>query len=400
MNLVILAISGLCIGAGVLMSEAFGAGETARLKETLATTLLFGALLCCGAAAAGCLLTPWILRATAVPSSIFEITGVYLRITFLGAPFTFFYNALAAGLKSVGDSKTPLKFLAFSAVLNAVLDFVLIGGLGFGIVCSAVTTVVAEAASAVLAAVYMACRVPELCPERGQWRIRRALLGPILRYGSVTALQQAVQPICKVLIQGQVNALGVGSIAAFNAVTRVDDFAFTPEQSIATAITTYIAQNRGARQPERIRRGFAVGLRLELGYWLLVGCVTLTLRRPILSLFVAGEGADEVIALGSRYLGYMALLYALPALTNSLQGFYRGMGKMTTTLIGTCLQAGLRAAAAAVLAPRVGLPGIAFACAFGWCVMLAFEVPYYFWTCKMQNLKKASPMGEAVREAD
>ena len=89
-----------------------------------ATTLLFGALLCCGAAAAGCLLTPWILQATAVPSSIFEITGVYLRITFLGAPFTFFYNALAAGLKSVGDSKTPLKFLAFSAVLNAVLDFV------------------------------------------------------------------------------------------------------------------------------------------------------------------------------------------------------------------------------------------------------------------------------------
>ena len=184
-------------------------------------------------------------------------------------------------------------------------------------------------------------------------------------------------------------------------MTRVDDFAFTPEQSIATAITTYIAQNRGARQPERIRRGFAVGLRLELGYWLLVGCVTLTLRRPI-PLAVCGGGRARTRSLrwAARYLGYMALLYALPALTNSLQGFYRGMGKMTTTLIGTCLQAGLRAAAAAVLAPRVGLTGIAFACAFGWCVMLAFEVPYYFWTCKKQNLKKASPMGEAVREAD
>lgn len=304
----------------------------------------------------------------------------------MGAPFTFFYNALAAGLKSVGDSKTPLKFLAFSAVLNAVLDLILIGGLGFGIVCSAVTTVAAEAASAVLAAVYMARRVPELCPGRGQWRIRRDLLGPILRYGSVTALQQAVQPICKVLIQGQVNALGVGAIAAFNAVTRVDDFAFTPEQSIATAITTYIAQNRGAQQNERIRRGFAVGLRLELGYWLLVGCVTLAFRGPILSLFVAGEGAADVVALGSEYLGHMAVFYALPALTNGFQGFYRGMGKMTTTLIGTCMQAGLRAAAAAVLAPRVGLQGIAFACAFGWCVMLAFEVPYYFWTCKKKGL--------------
>ena len=224
-----------------------------------------------------------------MPDSIFGITGIYLRITFLGAPFTFFYNALAAGLKSVGDSKTPLKFLAFSAVLNAVLDLILIGGLGFGIVCSAVTTVVAEAASALLAAVYMARRVPELCPGHGQWRIRRDLLGPILRYGAVTAVQQAVQPICKVLIQGQVNALGVGAIAAFNAVTRVDDFAFTPEQSIATAITTYIAQNRGAGQTARIRRGFAVGLRVELGYWLLMGSLTLLLRRGILSLFVAGD---------------------------------------------------------------------------------------------------------------
>ena len=192
MNLVILAISGLCIGAGVLMSEAFGAKRTARLKETLATTLLFGAALCCAAAALGCALTPWILRALAVPDSIFGITGIYLRITFLGAPFTFFYNALAAGLKSVGDSKTPLKFLAFSAVLNAVLDLILIGGLGFGIVCSAVTTVVAEAASALLAAVYMARRVPELCPGHGQWRIRRDLLGPILRYGAVTAGQQVL----------------------------------------------------------------------------------------------------------------------------------------------------------------------------------------------------------------
>ena len=106
------------------------------------------------------------------------------------------------------------------------------------------------------------------------------------------------------------------------------------------------------------------------------------------------------MALGSEYLGYMAVFYALPALTNGFQGFYRGMGKMTTTLIGTCMQAGLRAAAAAVLAPRVGLQGIAFACTFGWCVMLAFEVPYYFWTCKKQNLKKASPRGEAAREAD
>ena len=368
------------------MSEAYGAKHTERLRQTLATTLLFGALLCCGVALAGIAVTPQLLRLLAVPPEIADITGIYLRITFLGAPFTFFYNALAAGLKSVGDSKTPLKFLAFSAVLNIVLDLIFIGGLGFGIVCSAVTTVAAEAASAVLAMVYMVRRVPQLCPQRGQWRIRPELLGPVLRYGAVTALQQAVQPICKLLIQGQVNALGVQVIAAFNAATRVDDFAFTPEQSLAAAITTYIAQNRGAGQKQRIRPGFAAGLRLELGYWVLVGSVTWCLRKPMIALFVSGQGAQSVVEQGAAYLGCMAVLYGLPALTNGFQGFYRGMGKMTTTLLGTCTQAGLRALFAALLAPRVGLPGIAAACALGWAAMLLFEVPYYFYTCRKQGI--------------
>ena len=206
MNLVILAISGLCIGAGVLMSEACGARDADTLRAVLATTLLAGAALCVAVALLGTVCAPWVLRALVVPGEIYAPALAYLRVTFLGAPFTFFYNALAAALKSIGDSKTPLKFLAFSAVLNAALDLLFIGALGFGIVCSAVTTVVAEAASALLAAVYLARRAPGLCPARRDWRIRPALLGRIGRYGAVTALQQAVQPICKVLIQGQVRA--------------------------------------------------------------------------------------------------------------------------------------------------------------------------------------------------
>ena len=155
MNLVILAISGLCIGAGVLMSEAFGAKRTARLKETLATTLLFGAALCCAAAALGCALTPWILRALAVPDSIFGITGIYLRITFLGAPFTFFYNALAAGLKSVGDSKTPLYFLILTSALNIGLDLLFIIPFQMGVLGAALATDISQVISGVLSFLYL-----------------------------------------------------------------------------------------------------------------------------------------------------------------------------------------------------------------------------------------------------
>lgn len=386
MNLVILAITGLCIGAGVLMSEFFGAGDLPSLRRSLSTTLLFGAGFGVLAAGVGALLTPAILRAMTVPEEIFDITVLYLRITFFGAPFTFFYNALSTVLKSAGDSKTPLKFLAFSAALNAVLDLIFLGHLHFGIVCSAVTTVVAEAVSALLAGWYLLRRVPELCPHGEEWRLDRALLRRVLQYGGPTALQQAVQPVGKLLIQSQVNALGVASIAAYNAVTRVDEFAFIPEQGIAAAIATFIAQNRGAGKSERIRPGFRAGLRLEVNYWAIVGTIVALFRTPIVSLFVTGEGADLVVAAGTLYLSRMALLYLFPAFTNGFQGFYRGMGKMVTTIIGSSIQIFLRAFGTFLLAPRLGIEGIAYAAALGWVVMLSFEVPYYFYTCKKQRL--------------
>lgn len=387
MNLVILAITGLCIGAGVLMSEAFGAKDYERLQKILANTLLAGFVLCCALALAGAVLAETILTLLAVPEEIFTITAAYLRITFLGAPFTFCYNALTAGLKSVGDADTPLKFLAFSAILNAVLDLFFLGVLHLGILCSALTTVFAEAVCAGLAVVYLLRRVPDLCPGRDQWRVEPAILKQVLNYGGPTALQQAIQPVCKVLIQGQVNALGVSAIAAFNAVTRADDFACIPAQSISSGISTYIAQNRGADKPQRIRSGFRTGIRMELCYWLVIGTATALLRRPLVSMFVTGEGSREVIRLGSEYLAWMALFYLLPAMTNGVQGFFRGMGKMYTTMLGTFLQASIRALGTFLLAPRLGITGIAFSCAIGWSTMLLFEVPYYFITCRRRNLK-------------
>ena len=130
MNLVILGITGVCLGAGVLMSEFFGAKDGESLRRELATTVLSGTAACTVVALLGVLFTPAILQACAVPREIFAITAIYLRITFLGAPFTCFYNALTAGFKSVGDARTPLRFLMVSAILNAALDLIFIGGGG------------------------------------------------------------------------------------------------------------------------------------------------------------------------------------------------------------------------------------------------------------------------------
>ena len=381
MNIVILGISGICMGASVLMSEFYGAGQKEKLKREMSTTVIFGCYFSVIIAILGGFFSKFLLGALGVPDEILGKAASYLSVIFLGAPFTYFYNAVSAALKSVGDSKTPLKFLAFSSILNAVLDLIFIGGLGFGIVCSAVTTVVAEAASAVLCIIYVYRKIPMLQLRRGEFTMDRQLLRQTLRYGSITALQQSCQPIGKLLIQGAVNPLGVDMIAAFNAVNRIDDYAFTPEQSISHGITTFVAQNRGAGRKERIRKGFRRGLMLEACYWVFI-CIAITLfRRPLMGLFVTA-GNEGIVALGSSYLGLMALFYVFPAFTNGIQGFFRGMGNMSVTLLGTFVQTSLRVVFVYLLTPGIGLLGVAYACAIGWSVMLLVEVPYYFWFMK------------------
>ena len=381
MNIVILGISGICMGASVLMSEFYGAGQKEKLKREMSTTVIFGCYFSVIIAILGGIFSKSLLGALGVPDEILGKAASYLSVIFLGAPFTYFYNAVSAALKSVGDSKTPLKFLAFSSILNAVLDLIFIGGLGFGIVCSAVTTVAAEAASAVLCITYVYRKIPMLQLRRGEFTMDRQLLRQTLRYGSITALQQSCQPIGKLLIQGAVNPLGVDMIAAFNAVNRIDDYAFTPEQSISHGITTFVAQNRGAGRKERIRKGFRRGLMLEACYWVFI-CITITLfRRPLMGLFVTA-GNEGIVALGSSYLGLMALFYVFPAFTNGIQGFFRGMGNMSVTLLGTFVQTSLRVVFVYLLTSGIGLLGVAYACAIGWSVMLLVEVPYYFWFMK------------------
>ena len=376
MNLFILGISGVSMGASVIMSRFFGAGKMGELKREMGTVVVFGLYFSVLLALAGAAGAKLLLAALQVPEEILELSAVYLRLIFIGMPFTYFYNAYSSALKSVGDSRTPLYFLVLSTVLNAGLDLVLIGLLGFGIVCSAFTTVLAQAVSAVGCILYVKRRVSILHVPIRELHADRGLLGETLRYGGVTALQQACQPIGNLLIQGAVNGMGVSVMAAFNAVTKIDDYALVPERNISNAMTTFIAQNGGAGKKERIRRGFATGMWMEAAYGVAACAAVVLIRRPVMELCV-GRGETAVIEQGAGYLGLMAFFYILPGLTNGIQGFYRGMGMMKMTLAGTALQTGLRVIFVYLLSGRMGIRSFAVSCAIGWCAMLLLEGLYY-----------------------
>lgn len=375
MNLFILGISGVAMGASVIMSRLFGAGREDLLKREMATLCVFGFYFSVAVTVAGVLGTDALLRLLGVPEEIFEITAVYLRLVFLGIPFTYFYNTLSGALKSVGDSRTPLIFLTVASLLNAGLDIILIGVLHFGIVCSACTTVLAQALSAIWCAAYIYRRAPLLTFSRKEMRMDRELLRQTLQYGGITALQQACQPVGNLFIQGAVNTMGVDIMAAFNVVTKIDDYALVPERNISNAMTTFIAQNVGAGEKKRIRRGFAAGMFMEVAVGLGLCALVYTLREPLIRLFV-GDGQPQVLAEGVRYLGWMAFFYILPGLTNGVQGYLRGLGRMKMTLAGTATQTGLRVLFVYLLSGRFGIRSFAVSCAIGWCAMLLLDGVY------------------------
>ena len=266
MTLAILFINGLCLGAGILVSTAYGAGDTQRVERQVSTTAIAGTVFSLVFSALCVLLATPLLRLMQVPEEILPIAVQYLRIVFAGLIFTFFYNFLAATMRALGDSKSALYFLMISSVLNIGGDLFFVEVLGWGSEGCALSTVLSEALCCVLCVVYIQFKVPVLQLGRRWLVFDGSLLRSTVQYGWTSAMQQATVQLGKIAVQAIVNTLGINAMAAFTAASRVDDFTYMPQQNIAHAMTTLMAQNYGAGKKERVRQGFFCGLRIELIY--------------------------------------------------------------------------------------------------------------------------------------
>ena len=265
MTLAILFINGMCLGAGILVSTAFGAGDTQLVERQVSTTAIAGTAFSLTFSALCVLLADPLLRLLQVPTAILPIAVNYLRIVFAGLIFTFFYNFLAATMRALGDSKSALYFLMISAVLNIGGDLFFVEALGWGSEGCALSTVLSEAACCLLCVVYIRYKVPVLQLGR-RWLVYDGkLLRKTVSYGWASAMQQATVQLGKIAVQAIVNTMGVNAMAAFTAASRIDDFAYTPQQNIGHAMTTLMAQNRGAGKADRVRQGYHCGMRIDRG---------------------------------------------------------------------------------------------------------------------------------------
>ena len=395
MNMVILFISGMCMGAGILMSTQYGAKKYAQLECQISTAMIGGLAFSAAVTVLLLIFAHPLLVLLQVPQDIIGTAAVYLRIIFSGLTFTFIYNFFSNTLRALGDSRAPLIFLIISAVLNVVLDLFFVLVLRWGVPGSALATVLSEALCCLFCLGYIKKKVPLLCLGE-KWKVfDRAVLGRTFSYGITSALQQMCVQLGKICVQTIVNVQGVAFIAAFTAINRVDDFAMTPQQNIAHASTTFMAQNRGAGKMLRMKQGFYCTILLETIYTAAVLVIVFGFSRQIMELFV-GNDSEEVVTLGISYLELIAFMYVMPAATNIIQGFFRGLGDLKVTLISTILNMSARFFSAWIMIHIMhgGFDRLAWANFFGWIAMLAFQIPMITHRWKKIFVRKKKRSGD------
>ena len=376
MTLAILFVNGMCIGASILMGTQYGAKKMDVLKRQISTTMIAGIVFSIAVTLFCILFARPLLLLIRVQEEVLPLAVSYLRIVFLGFIFTFIYNFFACTLRALGDSKTPLYFLVTSAFLNIFGDLFFVVVLRWGVAGSAIATVCSEGLCCLLCGIYIKKKIPLLCLGKKWWVFDKSLLGKTVSYGSTSAMQQVCLQLGKLIIQSVVNTQGVAVMAAFTAVNRVDDFAYTPQQNIGHAMTTFLAQNKGAGHKERMKKGFQTGLLIELVYSIGLFCVIWGLAPQIMTLF-AEDGDAQVVSLGISYLHLISWMYILPGLTNGVQGFFRGIGDLKVTLYSTFMNMFGRVVAVFVMIRllQMEFASLAWANMVGWIVMLLFEVP-------------------------
>ena len=385
MNIATFFLIGMGIGASVLMSEFYGARDYRRLRREFSTATLAALAFSFLVAAAFFFLVNPLLRLCNTPAEIFGDVAAYLRIVACGMVFTCLYNMLSAALRSIGDTRTPLVCLVLGSLINVALDLWFVSGLKMGVSGAATATVISQGVSAALCACLLWRGAEPLHIAREDICVEKALLKKTVHYSYASALQQAGIYVGKLLVQSMVNPLGVHAIAAFNACNRIDDYALIPERDLSSGVMVMTAQNRGAKKPERMMKGLRVGLLMESLYGVIVSVAVFVLAGPMMRLFVGAE-ETEVIALGTRYLRIMAFFYFMPGITNGLQGYMRGIGKVSLTMYVTYGQMALRALCTWLLIGSMKLDAVPIACIAGWVLMIVWEVGLIVYWKKKKRL--------------
>lgn len=368
---------GLCMGSGAAVSMQYGSGETEKMRQSVFQSFL----LIAGIALMLNLLVYlglngilWVLR---VPAELCPLMKDYLFIVFLGIAAIFLYNYFANLLRAIGNSVVPLAFLAVSAILNVILDLVCVLVLDWGVKGAAVATVFSQYVSGVGIGLYTLKKFPQLCPKRTDCRWDRKNLANILNLSVMTSVQQSIMNFGILMVQGLVNSFGTVIMAAFAAAVKIDSFAYMPVQDFGNAFSTYVAQNYGANQPDRIKKGIRSAGLTSAVFCIVISVLVCAFAAPLMGIFI-DPAQTEIIAAGVQYLRIEGACYIGIGVLFLLYGYYRAVNQPGMSVILTIASLGTRVALAYLLsATPLGVTGIWLSVPIGWALADAIGIGYY-----------------------
>ena len=331
-------VNGVSLGAGVLVARFFGAGDEESMERAVHTTVALG--LCAGTAltAIGILFSPQILRLMGTPEDVMPNSVLYFRIYFAGSLASVLYNVGAGILQSVGDSRSPMKFLIAASVLNVVLDLLFVAVFPWGVGGAAAATVLSQILSAVLAFRKLMCVNAGYRVRWRRVRFDREMLRRVIGLGVPSGVQNSVISLANVIVQSNINSFGSVAMAGCAAYSRTEGFAFLPVTCFALALSTFVSQNLGAGKTERVKAGVRFGL---LCSPILAECIGVLIFIFAPVVIAAFNNEPDVVSFGVNNARTVALFYCLLAFSHCCAGILRGLGRpvipMTIMLAVWCV---------------------------------------------------------------
>lgn len=334
-------MNGISSGATIFISKAYGANDKKDLKASVRSALIVGVILGIVFTVAGVLLTPWLMGVMQIPGEILEPTSIYTGIYFAGLWSMVLYNMTAGILRAFGDTRRPLYVLILCCIVNIVGDALLVGAFNMGVAGAAIATVAAQIISAV-AVLYLLNKSldGELFKKEEMLSIRNRI-GELMKKGMPLGIQSILFPIANSIIQASVNTMGTDAIAAWGICAKLDLLIWLVADSMSPALTTYTAQNLGAGQPGRVRRGAFTGTAISAGAVAFISLVLFLGSEMFGGWFISSKDAAEIIPLVVRYMSMMCPFYFFYSFAEAFSGACCGLGhtflSMVTTVTTICL---------------------------------------------------------------
>lgn len=329
---------GICMGAGVVISRFFGAKDDRSLTLAIHTTLAFSTAAGVFLTAFGTALAPQILIWMDTPPEVLAEATEYIRLYFVGSLGMSLYNGCMGVMQAVGDSKHPLYYLIISSLMNVVLDIVFIAVFRWGVGGAAFATSLSQFFSVFLCLLRLTRVKENYRVTLKKIRFDAEMLKLIIRYGLPSGLQNSVIAIANVVVQSNINYFGAMAMAGCGAYSRIEGFAFLPITCFTSAITTFVGQNLGAKEYDRVKRGARFGVGCSLLLAELIGVITFVCAPVLIGLFT---DEPEAIAFGVQKARTCGLFYCLLAISHCFSAVLRGAGRatvpMATMLVFWCV---------------------------------------------------------------